>query len=300
MCISLTKLPSKLLPEKHWQDVPCGKCHECLSKRAVNWATRVEHEMTKSDDHSFITLTYDDVKSPDYDYHYSDFQKFMKNLRFRYAHKKIKHFTSIEYGGENGRLHFHSILFNYYPSTRNHSITELKRSKSGFMIYRSSELESFWKHGFSSVAPASPATAYYIASYALSDGSYECPISGEILSDKLRCSQGIGLDYFLENRHQIIAASFFNSTPLPRYYKKKLEELYPSEFENLSNELAQLKKLIKPRIDNYARLLTHISKSSLLSSTFRNPKSFELLEANLNDFAFDKVRNRLFGEKESL
>lgn len=297
MCIALIKLPSKLLPEKHWQEVPCGKCPECLSKRAVTWATRVEHELTLYPESSFITLTYDDAQEKNYDYHYSDFQKFIKKIRERYAHKKLKHLTSIEYGGENGRLHFHSIIFNWYPTTRQHTIKELKKTKSGFMIYRSSELESLWTHGFSSVAPATPATAYYIASYALSDGAYECPVSGEILSDKLRCSQGLGLDYFIKHRHQIIASAFFNNESIPRYYKRKLEQLFPQEFEQLTKELQQLKKQIKPRQDNYARLKEHIQKSTLLSTTFRKTKNFEHIEAQLNDFAMGKILTRLYGEK---
>lgn len=295
MCIAPTKLANKLLPEKNWQAVPCGKCPECLSKRAINWATRVEHQLVTTPDSTFITLTYDDVKKTNYDYHYSDFQSFMKRLRERYKHQTLKHMTSIEYGGQNGRLHFHSIIFNWYPTTRNHTISELKKTSSGFMIYRSSELESLWTHGYSSIAPATSATAYYIASYALSDGAYECPVSGEILSDKLRVSQGLGLEYFLKNRHQIIAAAFFNKQPIPRYYKKKLEELFPNEFESLQNELKILKSEIKPRHDSYARLQEHISKSKLLSTTFRDSKSFEILEAQLNDFAYDKVITRLNG-----
>ena len=47
--------------------LPCGKCHECLSKRAIDWATRVEHELTLSPESSFITLTYDDAVESDYD-----------------------------------------------------------------------------------------------------------------------------------------------------------------------------------------------------------------------------------------
>ncbi|UYD39196.1 MAG: replication initiator protein [Wigfec virus K19_137] len=297
MCLAPTKLPSKILKERNWQSVPCGKCPECLSKRAIEWASRVEHELTLHDNSAFVTLTYDDAKNHDYDYHYSDFQKFIKRLRERYAHQKIKHFTSIEFGGNHGRLHFHSILFNYYPTTRNHSLSPLKKTESGYMIFRSSELENIWPHGFSSVAPATPATAYYIASYALSDNSYECPVSGEILSDKLRCSQGIGLSYFHKHRHQIIAAAFFRGYSIPRYYKKKLEELYPEEYTSFLEELQKLKKTIVNNHDEYARLKEHISKSKTLSSVYRDPKNFEILEAQLNEFAKDKLINRRYGEK---
>lgn len=297
MCLAPSKLPHKILPEKNWQVIPCGKCPECLSARAVAWATRVEHELTLHEGNAFVTLTYDDLQSKNYDYHYSDFQSFIKRLRERYAHQKLKHFTSIEYGGKHGRLHFHSILFNYYPATRKHTLAPLKKTDSGHMIFRSSELESLWPHGFSSVAPASPATAYYIASYALSDNSYECPVSGEILSDKLRCSQGIGLSYFIKHRHQIIALAFFRGYSIPRYYKKKLEELFPSEYTTFTDELEKLKKSIVKTDDGYARLKEHIGKSKTLSSVYRDPKQFSILEAQLNELAYDKLTSRLYGEK---
>lgn len=301
MCLAPTKLPNKLLPYKNWQAVPCGKCPECLSQRAVHWATRIEHELSENPhDSAFVTLTYDDAQCSNYNYDYSDFQAFMKRLRERYAHQKIKHFTSIEHGGQNGRLHFHSILLNYYPTTRNHTITPLKKTQSGFMIFRSSELESLWKHGYSSVAPATSATAYYIASYALSDSTFECPVSGEILSDKLRCSRGIGLSYFIKNRHQIIAKSLFDGHSIPRYYKKKLEELFPNEFEELTKELKKLKTTIVNNHDEFARLREHIAKSKTLSTIYRTPKSFEMLEAQLNTFVLDKVLNRHYGEKDFL
>lgn len=297
MCLSLTTLPNKLLPEHHWQKVPCGKCPECLSLRAVHWATRVEHELTLSDNSSFITLTYDDSKSSDFDYHYTDFQRFLKKLRERYKHQKLKHFTSIEYGGQNGRLHFHSILFNYYPTTRNHTLKELKTTSSGFKIYRSSELESLWNFGYSSVAPASASTAFYIASYALSNNSYECPISGEIKSDCLRNSRGIGLDYFIKHRKQIIASAFFNGHSIPRYYKKKLEELFPVEYINFTKKLTELKDTIIETNDAYPRLKEFLGKSSIMDTEFRKTKSFEILEAQLNDFAYDKIISRKYDYK---
>ena len=44
--------------------LPCGKCRECISKRAVEWATRARHEISLHKQNSFITLTYNPENLP--------------------------------------------------------------------------------------------------------------------------------------------------------------------------------------------------------------------------------------------
>lgn len=285
MCLRPFKV---LLPESDlWQDVPCqNNCPECLSKRAVDWAYRVGHQLSETEDNSFVTLTYDSEKKG-YAYDYSDFQKFLKILRSRYPGREIKYMVSIEHGGENGRLHFHAILFNWYPKQdTTHTIKELKTSKSGYLIYRSTELESMWKHGFSSVAPASVGTAYYIASYALSENSFVTD-DGEILSDKMKVSQGIGLTYFVKNFRQILDLAQHENRSIPRYYTKKLAELFPEEYLEFRKYLFDMKSKIIPKEDNHARLLEHNSKTA--QTEFRKPRKYENLEASLSNYAFKKA-----------
>ena len=218
----------------------------------------------------------------------------MKKLRKYIQPKKVKYFCSIEYGGENGRLHFHSIIFGWYPRNDTkppygETVTELRKTPKGNMIYRSTELEKLWKNGYSSVAPATASAAYYIASYALSDNFYVSD-DGEILSDKLRCSQGIGLEYFSNHYDQICNLAEFEERSLPRYYIKKLEQLYPEKYVEFLKHINHLRNSITDKGDSYARLMNHVSKHT--DCSFRSPKDFENIEAQLNDFARSQLTRK--------
>lgn len=250
----------------------CGTCFECLKKRGIEWATRCGHELASYDDSIFLTLTYDDTKKP-YDYAYSDFQLMMKNLRYYNPNRRIKYFTSIEYGGQNGRLHYHTILFNYHPRYNRGTITKGAISPSGHQMYNSTFLEKMWPYGFHSFSDASVETAYYIASYALSDNTFTNDM-GEILSDKLKCSQGIGLDFFIVNMNSIIEKALYEKHSIPRYYRRKLESSYPLQFKKMENLIVDLKHLSKNREDDtYARIIEFEKKNQKM--LFRNQKPFE-------------------------
>ena len=250
----------------------CGKCFECIKKRCINWAYRVGHELASHDDNIFLTLTYDDLQADTYAYDYTDFQKFMKRLRDALPSRRIKYFTSLEYGGQNGRLHFHSILFNFHPSYLRGKITKGGTAPSGFPLYNSEAIQKLWPFGFHSFSEASVETAYYIASYALSDNTFTNDY-GEILSDQLKCSQGIGLDFFIANMEIEVARAIFYKRSLPRYYKDKLEKFYPVLYRKLENHLTDLKKNFGERDDEYARIIEFEKKNSRL--LFRNEKHFE-------------------------
>ena len=90
--------------------LPCGKCTMCISKRAVEWATRARHEISCHDDNCFITLTYSEENLESEKINKEHFQKFMKRLR-KYTGKKIRYMVSYEYGTKLNRPHMHAILF---------------------------------------------------------------------------------------------------------------------------------------------------------------------------------------------
>lgn len=251
----------------------CGKCPECYKKRAIEWCTRVGHELASSEDNVFVTLTYDDTKKSLYTYDYEDFQGFMKRLRMRLPKTRIRYFTSIEYGGKNGRLHFHAILFNFYPpKSDRHQITKTAISPSGYQLYHSSFLEELWPFGFHSFSEASVETGYYIASYALSENTYVNDM-GEILSDKLKCSQGIGLDFFIVHMENLIAQAIHYKKLLPRYYRKKLKASYPLQHKKMENLLVDLRRCDE-RSDQYARIVEFEKKNKKM--LFRSEQHFEL------------------------
>jgi hypothetical protein len=68
-------------------EVGCGKCHECISLRANDWALRVQHELGDHDDNCCVTLTYDSENPPNLLERKREFQLFMKNLRKRFKKK---------------------------------------------------------------------------------------------------------------------------------------------------------------------------------------------------------------------
>lgn len=261
----------------------CGDCPECYKKRALEWCTRVGHELASYENSIFVTLTYDDAKLtytknedgediPSYFFDYRDFQNFMKRLRQRIPNTRIRYFTSIEYGGKHGRLHYHAIIFNFHPSLqRRNKTTPTVISPSGHQLYNSSFLEELWPHGFHSFSEASVETAYYIASYALSDTTYVNDM-GEILSDKLKCSQGIGLDFFIVNMETLIAQAIHYKRPLPRYYRKKLLAHYPLQHKKMENLLVDLRKISKDD-DTYARIIEFEKKNK--KTLFRSEQHYE-------------------------
>lgn len=202
--------------------VPCGKCEECKRSYAIEWATRVEHEISLHPENSFITLTYNDDYIPSKDEKINhQFQKFMKRLRKK-TKKKLTYLVSHEFGSQNGRLHHHAIIFNYNPQNQKlHSVT-----KKGSRLYTSQEISDLWTLGYHSIGEANAKTAYYIASYSVKKQTKEITDSnGEItdLIDTMDASSrpAIGYRYLIKNFKQLC----YSNEKIPRYYKKKLSEI---------------------------------------------------------------------------
>jgi hypothetical protein len=250
--------------------LPCGKCHICISKRAIEWATRARHEMSDHEENSFITLTYAPEHLRSDFIIKSDFQKFMKRLRKKTG-KNIRYMVSYEYGSQNFRPHMHAILFGYSPPNQKH----ISNSPSGHKLFISSEMEQLWNFGYHSIGEANEQTAYYIASYALKgkERTIMHPNTGEEVEicDTMDVSKrpGIGLNYFLKNYKQMLDTDMV----LPRYYKKKLEEVNIEAFEEYQNKVQEN---LKERSDyeKFAKFTIDHQKSSLHNPTFRaNNKS---------------------------
>lgn len=274
-----------LTPEGNLK-LPCGKCHVCISKRAIEWATRARHEMSEHQENSFITLTYaPEHLSSDFIVK-KDFQKFMKRLR-RKTNQKIRYMVSYEYGSQYFRPHMHAILFGYNPSNQEYLTT----TNSGSKLFTSPEMDELWGKGYHSIGEANEATAYYIASYALKgkERTIIHPETGEQVDirDQMNVSTrpAIGLNYFLKNYDQLTDSGSI----LPRYYQKKLEEVDPDRFEDYQNSIME-KLQTRSDYENYAKLIIHNKKSSLHSSAFR--------EDYINSETSDKEnRRREFLEK---
>lgn len=278
--------------------LPCGKCHVCISKRAIEWATRARHEMSCHDENCFITLTYAPENLNSNFIVKDDFQRFMKRLRKK-TQKKIRYMVSYEYGSQYFRPHMHAILFGYSPPKQNHTLT----SPSGHKLFTSPIMDELWDNGFHSIGEANEQTAYYIASYALKGKKRTIfhPTTGEEVEicDQMDASKrpAIGLKYFEKHYDQLLDSDSI----LPRYYQKKLEEHHPDLFCEYQDKI---NSKLKSRSDheNYAKLIIHNKKSSLHTSVFRtdydnNQKNSDetqrrkFLEQRLKNIRDDYVHN---------
>ncbi len=244
--------------------LPCGKCHECLSARSSEWATRCKHEMASYTENCFLTLTYDNENLPKHLFQRKlKFKNFMKNLRRSTNGKDMRYIVSHEFGSKTKRLHHHVLLMGHdFPNQ-----VFQQKSPKGHPLFTSESLSKLWKHGYHSIGTATPETAYYIASYALKSTSVEAMNeSGEIqtFKDCFNSSNrpGIGLKYLEKNLTQLLDSK----EKLPRYYVKKLKEW---DERNGSNyyEIYENNQLENPPTQRsqaqlYARYVANLQKAN--------------------------------------
>jgi len=265
--------------------LPCGKCHECIKKRATEWALRAKHELALHSENCFLTLTYDQEHLPSNIIIKDDFQNFLKRLRKSH---KLRYMVSYEYGTKTFRPHMHAIIFGYSPTDQKF----LKNTKKGYPLFTSNEISKLWKNGFHSIAEANTKTAYYIASYALKGKKHEIihPGTGEtiLVSDSMDCSKkpAIGLQYFQKNYQQLINTG----ESLPRYYLKKLENIDTNllcEYENKqqlkSNQRSAQQIYSKNIIDTQKTLMESEYRENSIDLKYRQHYS-AYLKSNRDDY----------------
>lgn len=147
--------------------LPCSQCLGCKLNRAADWGMRCLHEKKMWSCNSYVTLTYNDASLPKYwSLSLDDVQLFMKRLRWAKKSCKgnpLRFFMGGEYGEENGRPHYHALLFNCgFPDMLFHSY-----NKRGEPLYTSKELSDLWGKGFATIGEVTFDSAVYCAKYAL-------------------------------------------------------------------------------------------------------------------------------------
>jgi len=206
---------------------PCGRCPACLKRRAAGWAFRLQQEEKVSDSALFVTLTYDTryipiTKQGTFTLEKTDIQKFFKRLRWNQKQNgllrplPIKYFAVGEYGSDNGRPHYHTIVFN---SSQEDILQSWKDSKKN---------QPIGNVHFGTVTAASIA---YTLKYMLKSGR-------KFKKSDLRkpefqlMSKKLGLSYLnaktqlwhknnLEDR-MYLTTDQNQKVAMPRYYKEKL------------------------------------------------------------------------------
>lgn len=274
--------------------LPCGKCTECLSLRARDWAQRSEHEMSLYEDSSVLTLTYDEQNLQSDEIIYGHFQEFLNRYRAHVRRKKkikIQHITACEYGSKTFRPHFHSFIFGHIFD----DLTYLKTTPKGTDLFTSMQLSKLWTKGFHTIGFANPQSAFYIAAYALKGKSHTHldPISGELkeYTDFMRSSNrpGIGRRYFFKNFIRLATSG----ERLPRYYQKLLKTHCPNLFEKY--KAVQLEKMIhRDLYQLHAKYITDqqkISNSEFRSAPSENSVYTQSDRFIRNDYNWQKQRN---------
>lgn len=143
-------------------DAPCGKCWQCLERRASGWAERIRIELNVCDSAHFVTLTYSDENVPYITNEWPiqtlvkrDLQLFFKRLR-KMTRKKIIYYAVGEYGDQTERPHYHIILFNANPTIVDKAwtlgLTHYGKVEDGSIMYtlkymQKREVPNYWTEG---------------------------------------------------------------------------------------------------------------------------------------------------------
>lgn len=206
--------------------LPCGKCVGCRLEYARQWSLRCSQEASLHDENCFVTLTYDDDHLPEGGTLVkADFQGFMKRLRARYQGKEIRYFHSGEYGGVNGRPHYHALLFGHDFSDKS---PWMRRGEH--QTWRSAELEALWPQGMSELGSVTPESAGYVARYALKKLVVDAQDYGGRLPEYSTMSRrpGIGRPWYEKFKSDAYPSDFLISEGsrcrVPRYYDGLLKE----------------------------------------------------------------------------
>lgn len=285
---------------------PCNnKCIDCCEQRAKEWATKIMLEAEQHSENYMITLTYDDKYLPRKDYivcedgetffdngtwnsylDYEDSSRFIRKVRDwqrkTYGIDGIKIFGCGEYGGKEGRAHFHIIFMGLHIDPSDVKIHQI--DQEGNIIYECKKLEDCWiqkgrirgkaeRLGFVSLAECNWQTARYVAGYVQKKNiHYNKKDEYEFYCHKekyyarrgqtpekcfMSTHPGIAKEYYMNNsikffedgyimirgaKNQIVPAK------IPRYFERMLENDHPLMYEKhkaIKQESAEKNEAIK-------------------------------------------------------
>lgn len=173
-------------------EVACGQCRSCRLKRARSWVGRLTLESRRHQFSRFITLTYaEDPGVLDY----RDFQMFMK--RYRERKGDVRFFVVGEYGGRNGRGHYHAILFGHPPECIGHCLP----------------LQEVWGHGYCDDRELVKERIGYVARYCFKENYSD----GKMPFVRMSLKPGVGMESITELGKA--AAAQFRERPLSEWPK---------------------------------------------------------------------------------
>lgn len=244
------------------QDVACGKCLQCLQRRADEWAYRCMLEASLYPENCFITLTYNDDCLPvGGNLCRRDLQLFNKRLREFISPKKIRLFYCGEYGKRGLRPHYHEIIFGWQPDD-----LYFFKKDNGVNLFRSPTIEKLWSLnsidyagsiGFSSVGELTFESARYCAKYL----QKLSPLPYDLTPPFVGMSNRPGIGYGKISPQILLDGCIYyrgKSIPIPRYFLKILSDGHDlSSFKESRIENARARALLS---DPYHKISREKSK----------------------------------------
>lgn len=208
--------------------VPCGKCLSCLSHKRTEWAFRIKQEWKASHSAHFVTLTYDrhSLKQADFSLQKRDLQLFFKRLRKRLKNVRVRYYAVGEYGSNNGRPHYHAIIFNADDTSIRQSWFNPKTKRPLGIVH---------------IGQVNESSIMYALKYVIQkEEAYQKTKPFALMSRQY----GIGLNFLSQEMVDYIRSGNKTSvkingtdTPLPNYYltkiyppKKLNSKIYPLEW----------------------------------------------------------------------
>lgn len=229
MCIAPFAVKQVRLHSEYFQNVPCGRCPECVQARQRDWLFRFYEEIKLGGTAFFVTLTYDESNVVHCDNGLSlakcDVQNFCKRIRYyekKEGREDFKYYMVGEYG-KKGRPHYHGLLFKISEDS----------------IYDS------WDLGFVDIGTVSGASMRYVLKYMDKSKLGAWFNAQEVLKDHMSdeptfendfslSSRGIGDDFLTDTVKYRMTDGSLYEMPLPwgkgdgsrmlipRYYYRRL------------------------------------------------------------------------------
>lgn len=242
--------------------LPCGKCTGCRLDHSRRWAVRLMHENKMHKFSEFVTLTYRNEELPEngtlVPSHLQLFHKRLHNRLLDSRGRGIRYYGAGEYGDENKRPHYHSILFDVWFADR-----KLYGYSNGKPIFVSKMLDEIWGLGDCKIAEVNFETCAYVARYVTKKvdgeqrerGHYEVYNADGVVSERvpefshMSRRPGIGSTYFDKYGHEIKAHDSIivngHEVPSIRYYDLKIEASDPKAMKRIK-EQRQRRRMLDP------------------------------------------------------
>lgn len=236
--VNVFELLDGVFPEDYYITIPCGKCPICRKTKANGWKFRLLQEVNYTNkDAYFLTLTFSDRYYKQFkDKPENAIRRFLERYRRRFK-VSLRHWFVTELGGENGRLHFHGIVFfdrTHYDMNPSDFLGRVVNKKSGPGKYGSFQRiskrtikkfnrfwRSIWKYGNTWVDIVRPETVGYVVKYIMKPSEFDPSFTPRVF-----VSPGLGKEY-INNCPKLVTPctviQYDGSTfKLPAYLSRKL------------------------------------------------------------------------------